>query len=145
MMPGNELPHLVTPLPGEQSRALIELLAASETPSFTARRARREHEAGIPQDPVVWAQATGCNVVDADGNRFVDLTSGFGAALVGHCHPDVVASIRAQAEELVHALGESASIHHQDSTAGAPSRSSRRLTTHESHWLYRAQTQSRLR
>ncbi len=45
-------------------------------------------------------------MLDADGNRFVDLTSGFGVALVGHRHPDVVAAARAQADRLVHAMGD---------------------------------------
>jgi len=51
-------------------------------------------------DPVVWEQARGANVVDVDGNRFVDFTSGFGVALVGHSHPRVVAAVQAQSARL---------------------------------------------
>jgi len=45
-------------------------------------------------------------VVDADGNVYVDLTSGFGASAIGHRHPRVVAAVRAQSERLLHALGD---------------------------------------
>jgi 4-aminobutyrate aminotransferase/(S)-3-amino-2-methylpropionate transaminase len=45
-------------------------------------------------------------VVDADGNRYVDLTSGFGVAFVGHRHPEVVAAVKRQADRLLHALGD---------------------------------------
>jgi 4-aminobutyrate aminotransferase-like enzyme len=45
-------------------------------------------------------------VRDVDGNRFVDLTSGFGVAAVGHRHPRVVAAVRRQAGRLLHGLGD---------------------------------------
>jgi len=54
----------------------------------------------------VWVEAVGSNVVDADGNRYVDLTSGFGVALVGHRHPEVVDAVKRQADRLIHALGD---------------------------------------
>jgi 4-aminobutyrate aminotransferase/(S)-3-amino-2-methylpropionate transaminase len=54
----------------------------------------------------VWVEAAGSNVLDADGNRYVDLTSGFGVALIGHRHPAVVAAVKAQADRLLHALGD---------------------------------------
>jgi 4-aminobutyrate aminotransferase-like enzyme len=41
-----------------------------------------------------------------DGNRFVDLGAGFGVANVGHAHPRVVAAIRAQSGQLLHAMGD---------------------------------------
>jgi glutamate-1-semialdehyde aminotransferase len=39
--------------------------------------------------PVFWEEAAGANVRDADGNVYVDLTGGFGVALLGHAHPAV--------------------------------------------------------
>src|SRR5205814_9618439 len=48
----------------------------------------------------------GVNVWDADGNRYVDLTAGFGAAAVGHGAPAVVRAVQAQTERLMHALGD---------------------------------------
>ncbi|MEE2778520.1 MAG: aspartate aminotransferase family protein [Acidobacteriota bacterium] len=55
---------------------------------------------------VVWKAARGSNVVDVDGNRYVDLTSGFGAAAVGHADPTVVDAIHRQSVELVHGLAD---------------------------------------
>ena len=57
-------------------------------------------------DPIVWDNAHGTNVIDADGNRFVDLTAGFGVASVGHGHPDVVAAQQQQGARLLHAMGD---------------------------------------
>jgi len=45
-------------------------------------------------------------VIDADGNRYVDLTSGFGVAFVGHRHPELVDAVKRQADRLLHALGD---------------------------------------
>jgi 4-aminobutyrate aminotransferase/(S)-3-amino-2-methylpropionate transaminase len=94
------------PLPGPRSAALVDLLARTECPALTARRARRTEMSGASHDPIVWTRARGANVEDADGNVFVDLTGGFGAAAVGHAHPAVVAAVTAQSERLLHALGD---------------------------------------
>jgi 4-aminobutyrate aminotransferase-like enzyme len=55
---------------------------------------------------LLWEEAAGSNVRDVDGNLFIDLTSGFGVAAVGHRHPRVVEAIRAQAGRLIHGLGD---------------------------------------
>lgn len=99
-------PSVHRPLPGERSRALVETLAQTECPALTARRARRAEVSGASVDPIVWSEARGANVVDADGNVYVDLTSGFGVAAIGHAHPRVVEAITTQASRLVHALGD---------------------------------------
>lgn len=103
---GDALPSVTSPLPGPRGRVLVDHLAAFECPGLTARRRRREELSGAPHDPIVWAAARGANVVDVDGNVYVDLTAGFGAALVGHTHPRVVAALRAQSERMLHALGD---------------------------------------
>ncbi len=106
-MTGNDLPRLKTSLPGPASRAWVDRLAVRECPAITARRARRAALLGrADDDPPVWVQARGANVLDADGNLLVDLTSGFGAASVGHAHPRVVAAAQAQLERLPHAMGD---------------------------------------
>jgi 4-aminobutyrate aminotransferase/(S)-3-amino-2-methylpropionate transaminase len=84
----------------------VDLLAATECPALTARRARRAERSGAPADPIVWSEAEGCNVLDVDGNRYVDLTAGFGAAAIGHRHPRVVTAVREQAGRLIHGLGD---------------------------------------
>jgi len=103
---GAELPSLTTLVPGVVSAALAETLAQVECPALTARRARGAEATGASHDPIAWHAALGANVQDADGNVFVDLTGGFGAALLGHSHPEVVDAVREQSGRLLHALGD---------------------------------------
>lgn len=84
----------------------METLAQRECPSLTARRARREERSGAKHDPIVWAEAEGANVRDADGNIFVDLTAGFSVAVAGHAHPAIVEAAQRQMAILPHALGD---------------------------------------
>jgi 4-aminobutyrate aminotransferase/(S)-3-amino-2-methylpropionate transaminase len=55
---------------------------------------------------IVYASALGSNVIDVDGNRYVDLAAGFGAQLVGHRHPNVVRALLLEGERLHQALGD---------------------------------------
>ena len=55
---------------------------------------------------IVYATAMGSNVVDVDGNRYVDLAAGFGAQLVGHRHPHIARVLGIQSERLWQALGD---------------------------------------
>ena len=98
MSPFEQLPPLLsTAVPGPRSRALAERQASVESRNATCSE---------PTPPVFWERACGCNVWDADGNRYVDLTAGFGVANVGHAHPRVVEAVQDQAERLLHALGD---------------------------------------
>lgn len=103
---GRALPFLQGPVPGPASVALVDVLARHESPGVTARRARAGEARGVGSDPIVWKAARGANVWDEDGNRFVDLTGAFGVALIGHRHPRVVAAVSAQAETLLHGMGD---------------------------------------
>ena len=103
---GTAPPELLCAVPGPRGQAFVDLLARHECPAITARRARRAERSGVGQDPIVWERARGANVWDADGNRFVDLTGGFGVASVGHGHPAVVAAASEQAARLAHGLGD---------------------------------------
>ena len=106
-MTGNELPQLRTSIPGPRSRGWVDRLALRECPAITARRARRAAALGrADDDPPVWVEARGVNVLDADGNLLVDLTSGFGASLVGHAHPRVVDAATGQLARMPHAMGD---------------------------------------
>jgi 4-aminobutyrate aminotransferase/(S)-3-amino-2-methylpropionate transaminase len=76
-----------------------------------ARRARRFETPGLApaqagDELLTWSEARGANVLDLDGNRFLDFTSGFGVAAVGHRHPAVVAALRRQMGRLIHGLGD---------------------------------------
>lgn len=103
---GDAPPAVRKPVPAEAGQAWVDRLAASECPALTTRRKRRAERTGANHDPIVWVAARGSNVVDADGNRYVDLTSGFGVAFIGHRHPRVVEAVRRQADVLLHALGD---------------------------------------
>lgn len=60
------------------------------------------HTSGVYlKRPVLIVRGTGARVWDAQGREYVDCATGHGVALVGHCHPRVVAAIREQAERLI--------------------------------------------
>jgi 4-aminobutyrate aminotransferase-like enzyme len=98
---GDRPPDIVHPPPGPRSRALARDLSRLEAPGVNTVS---DQPGAAP--PILWAAARGANVLDVDGNRYVDLTSGFGVAAVGHRHPRVVAAIRRQAGTLLHGLGD---------------------------------------
>ncbi|MBT8465443.1 MAG: aminotransferase class III-fold pyridoxal phosphate-dependent enzyme, partial [Deltaproteobacteria bacterium] len=106
MQLGEALPSIRRPIPSAVGRSWVERLAASECPALTTRRKRRQERTGANHDPIVWVEAQGSNVVDSDGNRYVDLTAGFGVAFIGHRHPEVVEAVKQQADRLLHALGD---------------------------------------
>src|SRR5580704_1983450 len=87
------LPSLLTNLPGPKARAIIERDNAVVSPSYT-----RSY-------PLVVARGEGAMVEDVDGNRFLDCNAGIAVVATGHCHPAVVAAIRAQAATLIHMSG----------------------------------------
>jgi LysW-gamma-L-lysine/LysW-L-ornithine aminotransferase len=49
---------------------------------------------------VVITRGEGCSLWDDAGNKYLDLGSAQGVAMLGHCHPGVTAAIQAQAETL---------------------------------------------
>jgi len=54
------------------------------------------------------AKASGCAVMDADGNVFLDFSSGISVVNAGWSNPRVVNAIKEQAERLVHSLANDA-------------------------------------
>jgi acetylornithine/succinyldiaminopimelate/putrescine aminotransferase len=53
---------------------------------------------------VIWSRAEGCRVWDEDGREYIDLTGGFGVAVLGHRNPKVMEAIASQ--PVAHALGD---------------------------------------
>jgi 4-aminobutyrate aminotransferase len=94
---GEQLPEIVISPPGPRSRELTSRLAASEMPAAS----------GIPRGdvPVFWEKSRGCNIIDVDGNRYVDITGGFFVTNVGHSNPRIVQAIQSQAGRLLHSMG----------------------------------------
>ena len=88
-----KLPHLVTALPGPKAMHLVDRDHAILSPSYT-----RDY-------PLVAKRGRGAMIEDVDGNTFLDFAAGIAVVSTGHCHPDVVAAIQAQAAELIHMSG----------------------------------------
>jgi len=51
--------------------------------------------------PVVFTKGKGALLWDINGREYLDCATSYGVALLGHCHPKVVAAVKAQAEELI--------------------------------------------
>jgi acetylornithine/N-succinyldiaminopimelate aminotransferase len=52
--------------------------------------------------PVEFVRGEGARLWDADGHEYLDFLAGISVCNTGHCHPAVVAAIRAQAGTLMH-------------------------------------------
>jgi len=52
--------------------------------------------------PLAVSRAEGSRIWDLDGNEYLDFLSGAAANNIGHCHPEVVRAIEAQARRLIH-------------------------------------------
>ncbi|MBA3264229.1 MAG: glutamate-1-semialdehyde 2,1-aminomutase [Thermoleophilaceae bacterium] len=51
----------------------------------------------IGRDPLFVARGEGADLIDVDGNRYVDWVMSWGPLIAGHAHPDVVAAVTAAA------------------------------------------------
>jgi 4-aminobutyrate aminotransferase len=89
----SRVPSLKTPLPGPKGKALLERDAQCMSPSYTRIY------------PLVCARGSGAVIEDVDGNLFLDFTAGIAVTSTGHCHPQVVAAIKDQADKLLHMSG----------------------------------------
>lgn len=83
---------------------MAERLGRLESPAFAKRREARAEEGDAT--PIVYAAGRGSNVVDVDGNVYVDLAAGFGALALGHGALPVRRALDAQADLLWQALGD---------------------------------------
>ena len=90
---------------------LADIIAAQESifvrrqpkSAALAARARNVLAGGVTSNwqitepqPVWLSHGAGAKVYDADGNSYVDLHGGYGAALAGHAHPAIVKAVRDQ-------------------------------------------------
>jgi acetylornithine/LysW-gamma-L-lysine aminotransferase len=51
--------------------------------------------------PVVLTNGKGSLVWDINGKEYIDCSSSYGVAALGHCHPKIVEAIKAQSEQLI--------------------------------------------
>lgn len=80
-------------IPGPKAQEYVARDAARISPSYT-----RSY-------PFVMARGRGSEVWDVDGNRYIDFNAGVAVCATGHCHPEVVAAIKAQADQFLHMSG----------------------------------------
>jgi len=52
----------------------------------------------VGSDPLFIKRAAGPNIFDEDGNAFIDYVGSWGPMILGHCHPKVVAAVKAAAD-----------------------------------------------
>ncbi|HRE46997.1 MAG TPA: acetyl ornithine aminotransferase family protein [Aggregatilineales bacterium] len=79
--------------PGKKSRAILDRDQQVISPSYTRGY------------PFVMGRGRGAEVWDADGERFLDFTTGIAVTATGHSHPSVVKAIQDQAEKFLHMSG----------------------------------------
>jgi acetylornithine/LysW-gamma-L-lysine aminotransferase len=51
--------------------------------------------------PIVFTRGKGALLWDINGKEYVDCSSSYGVAALGHCHPKIVVAVKAQAEQLI--------------------------------------------
>jgi glutamate-1-semialdehyde 2,1-aminomutase len=106
------------PTQADSKLAVIERLIAEQEVIFTRRqprsaelaaRARGVLAGGVTSNwqitepqPVWLSHGDGSKVYDVDGNEYVDLHGGYGAALAGHAHPAIVRVVRDQVTHGTH-------------------------------------------
>ncbi len=105
--PGFDLPELRVKPPGPQSRTWLTRFARHAAPMGPRGAARPTPvKADVPDGAIVFAQAKGCNVIDVDSNRYVDLAAGFGSLLLGHNHEAILRALEMQSARLLQSMGD---------------------------------------
>ncbi len=87
----------------DEAQAALEA-AIGALPADTAAIREIEDACQVPtyaKLPIALVRGEGSYVWDADGRRYLDLYGGHAVALTGHCHPQVVAALQAQAGRLL--------------------------------------------
>jgi 4-aminobutyrate aminotransferase / (S)-3-amino-2-methylpropionate transaminase / 5-aminovalerate transaminase len=96
-MTGLDLANIVVPPPGPNSRRLAAELRQVESRNITY----------VSEDfPVFFESGAGANLVDVDGNRYVDLSGAFAVAAAGHSNDAVASAVARQARTLLHGMGD---------------------------------------
>jgi len=80
----------------------MDAMVASAGAEFWTRANRHMLNFGGHFVPFVPVRAEGSFVYDGDGRRVLDFTSGQMSAILGHCHPEIVATVRDAAGRLDH-------------------------------------------
>jgi predicted acetylornithine/succinylornithine family transaminase len=82
------------------ARPAIVARAESVREQFTGER---HLLANYARAPIEIVRGEGCELIDADGNRYLDMVAGIAVCALGHARPEITAAIAAQAGTLVQA------------------------------------------
>ncbi|MBF0528451.1 MAG: acetyl ornithine aminotransferase family protein [Deltaproteobacteria bacterium] len=88
-----DYPKIITAIPGPLAKSILEKDKKYISPSYTRGY------------PLVIDHGEGALVIDADGNVFLDFTSGIAVCNTGHTPPKVVEAIIKQAHKFLHMSG----------------------------------------
>lgn len=88
-----QVPSVRTPPPGPESKKLH----ARCTKHFKGLSGQ------VKLFPVAFDRGFGCELVDVDGNRYIDFSSGIYVTTLGHCHPKITEAVRKAAGQLMNA------------------------------------------
>ena len=83
-------PHIMVRPPGPRAQGIL------------ARDRKVVSQSMVREYPLVLEKASGMNLWDVDGNRYLDFTAGISVMNVGWNHPRVVSAITEQVEKLSH-------------------------------------------
>jgi 4-aminobutyrate aminotransferase len=90
-LPSNKSIRMVNgDVPGPKARAVIKRTSKVISPSIAR------------DDPLVVESAHGSVVIDVDGNRFIDFSSGIAVLSTGSTHPRVVTAAKRQLDKFIH-------------------------------------------
>jgi 4-aminobutyrate aminotransferase-like enzyme len=95
------VPRLVSPeIPGPKSREL----------HGRAAKIMKGYSGQVKLFPVAFESGKGCTLTDADGNVYLDFSSGIYVTTLGHCHPKVSEAVAKYAKQLMNAHDFTTSI-----------------------------------
>jgi len=90
----NEYPKIITgTVPGPKSEALHN----------RAAKHYRGLSGQVKLFPVAFESGQGCTLKDADGNQYIDFSSGIYVTTLGHCHPKISETVAKYAKTLMNA------------------------------------------
>jgi len=87
----DEVPCIKTRPPGPRSREIHE----------RCTRHFKGLSGQVKLFPVVFESGRGCTLTDADGNVYIDFSSGIYVTTLGHCHPKVTEAVQTYAAKLM--------------------------------------------
>ena len=81
----------------------------------------------IGREPIFIERGEGCELLDVDGNRYLDWVGSWGPLILGHADPDVVAALERRGE-----AGDE--LRGRDRRGGRARRAGRRARAERSRW-----------